>query len=185
VDGQRSEGYPDGPMRKSGFQLYLRTALAFTLLAVALPSFGVDGSKGAAGPPKPDLVCSISVSKNADGSETIGNGGTLSYSNPKAKFYVHVAAMNQGKANAVDISVTGALWHGTNDLAGAFTKKDSSVPPGSSVDIHAIEFKFGDRGDHFKVTAQVDKANTVDESNESNNACELEFDTKRGGAQKK
>jgi len=159
--------------------------LAAAWLGVALPSFGVDAPKGSAGPAKPDLICSISVSKNADGSDTIGSGGTLSYSNPKAKFYVHVAATNQGKANAVDINLTGALWRGTNDLAGAFTKKDSQIPPGTSVDIQAIEFKFGDRGDHFKVTAQVDKANAVDESNEANNACELEFDTKRGGAQKK
>ena len=53
------------------------------------------------------------------------------------------------------------------------------------MDIQAIEFKFGDRGDHFKITAQVDKTNAVDESNESNNACELEFDTKRSGTQKK
>jgi hypothetical protein len=53
------------------------------------------------------------------------------------------------------------------------------------VDIQAIEFKFGDRADHFKVTAQVDKANAVEESNESNNSCELEFDTKRGGTPKK
>ena len=167
-------------------QLRLGSGLALTLLAVALPSLGGDPPKAAAGPAKPDLVCSISVSKNADGSDAITGGGTLNYSNPKSKFYVHVAAANQGKANAVDITVTGALWRGTNDLAGAFTKKDSQVPAGSSVDIQAIEFKFGDRGDHFKVTAVVDKANTVDESNESNNACELEFDTKRGGsAQKK
>jgi len=166
-------------------RLHFCSGLVLTSLAVALPSFGVDAPKGPAGLPKPDLVCSISVSKNADGTDTIGNGGTLSYSNPKAKFYVHVAASNQGKANAVDVAVTGALWRGTNDLAGAFTKKDSQIPPGTSVDIQAIEFKFGDRGDHFKVTAKVDKANAVDESNESNNTCELEFDTKRGGAQKK
>ena len=167
-------------------QLRLGSRLVLTLLALALPSFGVDAPKAPAGPPKPDLVCSISVSMKADGSDAIGNGGTLSYSNPKAKFYVHVGATNQGKANAADIGITGALWRGSNDLAGAFTKKDSQVPAGSSVDIQAIEFKFGDRGDHFKVTAVVDKANTVDESNESNNACELEFDTKRGGsAQKK
>ena len=165
-------------------RLHFCLGLALTLSGVTLPSFGVDAPKGLAGGPKADLVCTISVSKNADGSETIGNGGTLSYSNPKAKFYVHVAATNQGKANAVDVAITGALWHGTNDLAGAFTKKDSQIPPGSSVDIQAIEFKFGDRGDHFKVTAQVDKANTVDESNESNNTCELEFDTKRAGQKK-
>jgi len=166
-------------------RLRLCSGLALASLAVALPSLGVDAPKAPGGVPKADLVCSISVSKNADGSDTIGNGGTLSYTNPKAKFYVHVAAANQGKANAVDVAVTGALWHGTNDLAGAFTKKDSLIPPGSSVDIHAIEFKFGERGDHFKVTAQVDKGNAVDESNESNNGCELEFETKRGGGQKK
>ena len=161
-------------------QIRVRFCLGLGLagVVVALPSFGVDA-------PKADLVCSISVSKNADGTDTIGKGGTLSYSNPKAKFYVHVAASNQGKANAVAVAITGALWRGTNDLAGAFTKKDSQIPPGTSVDVQAIEFKFGDRGDHFKVTAQVDKANAVDESNESNNACELEFDTKRGGAPNK
>jgi CARDB len=161
-------------------QIRTRFCLGLVLagVVVALPSFGVDS-------PKADLVCSISVSKNADGTDTIGKDGTLSYSNPKSKFYVHVAASNQGKANAVAVAITGALWRGTNDLAGAFTKKDSQIPPGTSVDVQAIEFKFGDRGDHFKVTAQVDKANAVDESNESNNACELEFDTKRGGAQNK
>jgi len=163
-------------------QLRLSSGLALTLLALALPSFGGDAAKAPVGSAKPDLVCSISVSKNADGSDAITSSGPLNYSNPKSKFYVHVGAANQGKANAVDVSVTGALWHGTNDLAGAFTKKDSQVPPGSSVDIQAIEFKFGDRGDHFKVTAVVDKANTVDESNESNNSCELEFDTKRAGS---
>jgi len=163
-------------------QLGLGSGLALMLLSLALPSFGGDAPKAPVAQAKPDLVCNISVSKNVDGADAISGGGTLSYSNPKAKFYVHVAAANQGKANAVDITVTGALWHGTNDLAGAFTKKDSQIPPGSSVDIQAIEFKFGDRGDHFKVTAVVDKANTVDESNESNNSCALEFDTKRAGS---
>lgn len=153
-------------------------------LGVALPSLGGEPPKATGAAAKPDLVCSISVSKNPDGSDAV-SGGSLSYSDPKSKFYVHVAAMNQGKANAVDVAITGALWHGTNDLAGAFTKKDSQIPPGSSVDIQAVEFKFGDRGDHFKVTAQVDKANAVDESNESNNSCVLEFDTKREGSARK
>ncbi len=165
-------------------QIYvaLSSGLALTLLGVALPSFGLDGAKPGAGKPKPDLVCSISVSKNADGSDAITGGGTLSYSDPKAKFSVHVAVTNQGKGNAVDIVVQGALWNGTNDLAGAFTKTDSQVPPGESVDVVAMQFPFGARGDHYKVTAQIDKTNTVDESNESNNSCVMEFDTKRGGS---
>src|SRR5258706_13870431 len=95
-------------------QLRFCSGLALALLGVALPSFGGDAPKGPAAQPKPDLVCSISVSKNADGSDAIKSGGTLSYSNPKAKFYVHLAVTNQGKANAVDVAVTGALWRGTH-----------------------------------------------------------------------
>jgi hypothetical protein len=166
-------------------QRRLCSGLLLTVLAATLPCFGGDAAKPGAGSAKPDLVCSISVSRNADGTDALASGATLTYTNPKAKFYVHVGATNQGKANAVDIGITGALWRGESDLAGAFTKKDSQIPPGSSVDIQAIEFKFGDRGDHFKVTALVDKANTVDESNESNNTCQLEFDTKRGGGGQK
>ena len=176
------------PARKVGMnKTYLRlgSGLAWTLVGIGLPSFGLAEPKPPATKLKPDLVCSISVSKNADRSDAVTGGGTLSYSDPKSKFSVYVAVTNQGKANAVDITVQGALWNGTNDLAGAFTKKDSQVPPGESVDVVAMQFAFGARGDHYKVTAQIDKANVVDESNESNNACEIEFDTKRGGDTKK
>ena len=139
---------------------------------------------GASPPPaksKPDLSCAINVSKNADGSSPVANGGVLSYSDPKAKFHVRVTATNSGGAKATDYTVHASLWHGPerSDFFGSFHKQEFEIEAGKSKDFESISFPLGPKSDTFKLTAVLDKANSVDESNETNNACQLEFSTKK------
>ena len=128
---------------------------------------------------KPDLSCVIHVSKSADLSNPVSNGGTLTYSDVKAKFHVRVTTTNSGSAKAVDYTVHASLWHGKDktDFFGSFNKQEFEIAAGQSKDFETISFPFGPRSDAFKITAVLDKANTVDELNETNNSCELEFTT--------
>src|SRR5258706_5170309 len=79
-----------------------------------LPALGGDTK---APPPKskPDLSCVLNVSKSADGSNPVSNGGVLTYSDAKAKFYVRVTTKNTGSAKAVDYTVHASLWHGKDN----------------------------------------------------------------------
>jgi len=149
--------------------------------ATAVQAFGGDPPKASPSKSKPDLSCAISVSKSADGSKPIANGGVLTYSDAKAKFHVRITTTNTGGAKAVDSTVHASLWHGAEkkDFFGSFNKQEFEVAAGQSKDFESIGFPFGPRSDSFKITAQLDKANTVDELDESNNSCQIEFTTKR------
>jgi hypothetical protein len=150
--------------------------------ATALQAFGGDTSKAPAPKGKPDLSCAINVSSSADGSNPIGNGGELAYGDAKAKFYVRVTTTNTGGAKAVDYTVHATLYHGSDkkDFFGSFNKQEFEVAAGQSKDFESIAFPLGPKSDNFKITAQLDKAKTVDELNETNNSCQIEFTTTRG-----
>jgi hypothetical protein len=149
--------------------------------ATASLALGGDTTKAPPAKRKPDLSCVINVSKSSDGSKPIANGGVLTYSDAKAKFHVRVTTTNTGSAKAVDYTVHASLWHGADkkDFFGSFNKQEFEVAAGQSKDFETIAFPFGPRSDNFKITAQLDKGSTVDELNEANNSCEIEFTTKR------
>jgi hypothetical protein len=156
--------------------------LVSAIAATALQAFGGDSAKASPAKSKPDLSCVINVSKSADGSNPISNGGALTYSDAKAKFYVRVTTTNTGGAKASDYTVHATLFHGkdTTDFFGSFNKQDFEVGAGQSKDFETMPFPFGPKGDNFKITAKLDKANTVDELDETNNSCQLEFTTSKG-----
>jgi hypothetical protein len=145
----------------------------------ALQAFGGDPPKAPASKSKPDLSCVISVSKSADGSNPIANGGALTYSDAKAKFHVRVTTTNTGGAKATDYTVHATLYHGSDkkDFFGSFNKQEFEIDAGKSKDFESIAFPFGPKSDNFKITAQLDKAKTVDELDETNNSCQIEFAT--------
>ena len=153
-------------------------SLLTAITATALQALAADTKKPEA-KAKPDLSCKINVSKNADGSSPVANGGELTFSDGKAKFHVRVTATNAGGAKAVDYTVHASLWHGKDktDFFGSFNKQEFEIAAGQSKDFEAIAFPFGPRSDTFKITAQLDKGKTVDELDESNNTCQLEFTT--------
>jgi hypothetical protein len=162
------------------FRLLPALGLISAMGAVALQALAGD-TKAPAGKSKPDLSCVINVSKNADGSKPIANGGVLTYGDAKAKFHVRVTATNSGSAKALDYTVHASLWHGKDkdDFFGSFNKQEFEIAAGQSKDFESISFPFGPRSDSFKITAQLDKAKTVDELDEANNSCQIEFTTKR------
>jgi hypothetical protein len=157
-------------------RLLLALGLVSALGATALQALAGD-VKAPAAKNKPDLSCAINVSKSADGSNPIANGGELTYSDAKAKFHVRVTATNTGGVRATDYTVHATLWHGPEkkDFFGSFNKQEFEVAAGQSKDFEAIAYPLGKRSDGFKITAQLDKANTVDELDEKNNSCQLEF----------
>lgn len=163
------------------FRLLPILGLVSAMGVTALHAFAGDPPKAAPAKGKPDLSCAISVSKNADGSSPIASGGVLAYSDPKAKFHVRVTATNSGTAKAVDYTVHASLWHGKDntEFFGSFNKQEFEVEAGKSKDFESISFPYGPRSDTFKITAVLDKAKLVDELDESNNTCQLEFSTKR------
>jgi hypothetical protein len=108
----------------------------------------------------------------------------LAYGDAKAKFHVRVTTTNAGTAKAVDYTVHATLYHGPdkNDFFGSFNKQEFEIAGGQSKDFESIAFPFGPKSDSFKITAQLDKGKTVDELNEANNSCQIEFATTRGRA---
>lgn len=152
--------------------------LVSALGATSLQASGGD-TKAPPSKNKADLSCVINVSKSADGSNPISNGGELTYSDAKAKIHVRVTAKNAGGVKATDYTVHATLWHGPDkkDFFGSFNKQEFEVAAGQSKDFESIAYPLGKRSDGFKITAQLDKANTVDELDEKNNSCELEFTT--------
>ena len=165
-------------------QLLPALGLVSAIGATALQAFGGDPPKAPPAKGKPDLSCTINVSKSADGSNPISSGGVLTYSDGKAKFYVRVTTTNTGSARATDYTVHATLYHGkdTTDFFGSFNKQEFEIEAGQSKDFETIAFPFGPKSDSFKITAQLDKGKTVDELNESNNSCQLEFTTSKGRA---
>jgi hypothetical protein len=152
--------------------------LVSAIAATALQAFAGDAPKASAAK-KPDLSCAINVSKSADGSNPVASGGVLTFSDGKAKFHVRVTATNGGGTKAVDYTVHASLWHGKDktDFFGSFNKQEFEIAAGQAKDFESIAFPFGPRSDTFKITAVLDKGKTVDELDESNNSCQLEFTT--------
>lgn len=153
-------------------------ALVPAIAATAVHALAGDTAKPSARS-KPDLACAINVSKNADGSSPVASGGVITFSDGKAKFHVRVTTTNGGGAKAVDYTVHASLWHGKDktDFFGSFNKQEFEIAAGQSKDFEAIGFPYGPRSDTFKITAVLDKGKTVDELDESNNSCQLEFTT--------
>jgi hypothetical protein len=158
-------------------------AFLLAIAATGLQAFAGDAPKAGPGKGKPDLSCVVNVFKDAGGSSPIASGSDASYADAKAKFHVRVTATNAGGAKAVDYTVHATLFHGPEraDFYGSFHKQEFEIAAGQSKDFETIAFPFGPRSDKFRITAKLDKANTVDESNETNNSCEIVFSTTKLG----
>jgi hypothetical protein len=176
-----------------------RSLLAAVFGACSLLVTASDGAAQYKVPPPPhlkkpvqlplaDLVCTLSMSAHADGSNPIAPGATPLYvqqGNPKdgkpQTLYVFARMENKGNVKAEKTGIR-VLVQNNGAVAGTLGEMAPVVNPGSGISYKAIPFNLKPGQNQIKVTGTVDVLSAVKESNEANNSCQFNITATFKGA---
>jgi hypothetical protein len=181
-------------MKKPHRSLLIALCGACSILATA-----ADGAAEYKAPPSPhlkkpvqlplaDLVCTVSMSANPDGSNPIAPGATPLYiqqGNVKdgkpQTLYVFARMDNKGTAKAEKTGMR-VLVQNNGAVAGTLGEMAPVVNPGSGISYKPIPFNLKPGQNQIKVTGTVDVLSAVKESNEANNSCQFNITATFKGA---